>query len=94
MTLDQAIDYLETTDAIPVRDMSRAMLRLLRSASRMTYRVYAGMAGYYDPEYDGPRADPWRVRFPGARNIIPQSPALRQRYSDRIPDPMRNIITN
>lgn len=89
MTREQAIDYLETTAHISPRTMSRAMWTCLRACARLAQRHYPGMAGYYDPEYNGPRAEPWRYLCPRARilDTIPQSERLRQRVTHTFPVP-------
>jgi len=87
MNTNQAISYLAAVNEIPTRDMSKAMFRFLRSAARCALREYPGMNGYYDPEYEGPRADANRFRFAPAATTVPQSLELQYRILARRPDP-------
>jgi hypothetical protein len=93
-TSDQAIDYLTATISIPVRDMSRPMHTLLHRCARSVQRTYPGMAGYYDPEYSGPRIDlskhlMWPSR---GTQIIPQSQRLLALTAQNIPDPFIHMM--
>jgi hypothetical protein len=87
MQANQAVDYLQTCQAIPARAMSKPMFRLVRAAARCADRAYPGMAGYYDPEYNGPRAniDAFRFAAPWAADVIPQSPRLQAMLAKRFP---------
>lgn len=86
MTRADAISYLAGTTQVPVREMSKAMFRFLRTAARAAGSV----AGYYDPEFDGPRADPAALRFSPAiwSATLPQSPSLRAKIVSKIADPL------
>jgi hypothetical protein len=86
MTRTDAIDYLAGTNDIAVRAMDKATFRFLRSASRRA----GSLAGYYDPEFDGVRADPTRVRFAPAiwGDTVPMTRELRAAIVSRIADPM------
>lgn len=96
MKTRQAINYLETIAAhpIPTREMSKAMFRLVRAAARCAQRAYPGMAGYYDPEHTGPRANPADFIFWPASmtDQIPQSARLQAMIKERfpLPDPWAN----
>lgn len=92
MTNAQAIDYLETVADIEPREMSRAMFRLVRAAARRAQAAHPGMAGYYDPEFHGPRAEPWRYAFWPAPDTVPQSPRLRALLA--LPDPWAGTLSD
>ena len=96
MNANQALSYLAAVNEIPTREMSKAMFRFLRSAARCANREYPGMAGYYDPEYEGPRALPSRfVCFPASISAtIPQSRKLQDALSAKFPvvDPFSNSL--
>lgn len=87
MNTNQAISCMAAVNEIPTREMSKAMFRFLRAAARCANRQYHGMAGYYDPEYEGPRAEPERFRFAPATltSQIPQSARLQDAIAKRFP---------
>ena len=89
MQTNQAIDYLETVAAarIPARQMSKPMFALVRAAARRAQQAYPGMAGYYSPEFHGPRANPSDYGFfrASAQDVIPQSPRLQALLAQRFP---------
>lgn len=87
MNAAQAISYLAAVNEIPTRDTSKAMFRFLRAAARCANRQYPGMAGYYDPEFEGPRAEPARFRFAPATltSQIPQSARLQDAIAKQFP---------
>lgn len=91
MTRADAIDYLAGTNQVPVREMSKGMFQFLRAAARRAGNI----AGYYDPEFDGPRADPAALRFRPAiwSETLPQSPTLRAKITAKIADPMADPFT-
>lgn len=99
MQTNQAINYLETLAAnpIPAREMSKAMFRLVRAAARRAQSAYPGMSGYYDPEFEGPRADPSQYIFwPASISAqIPQSTRLQSILAERfpLPDPWANSMS-
>jgi hypothetical protein len=88
MKSDQAISNLEAINTIPVREMSKAMFRMVRASARCAQRAYPGMAGYYDPESVCVRAQPWNFLFPKARytSTIPQSQKLLGKTAKPTPD--------
>lgn len=87
MDISQAIDYLEAVADIAPSEMSRGMFKLVRSAARRANSAYPGMAGYYDPEYTGPRADPARYAYFRAwgADVIPQSSRLQDALAKAYP---------
>ncbi len=99
MQTNQAINYLETLAAnkISPREMSKAMFRLVRAAARCAQRAYPGMAGYYDPEFEGARAEPWQYIFWPASitETIPQSARLQSLLAKRfpLPDPFDDLCS-
>lgn len=96
MNTNQAISYLAAVSDIDVRDTGKAMFRFLRAAARCANREYPGMAGYYDPEFEGPRAEPARFRFAPATltSQIPQSRKLQDALAEKFPsvDPFANSL--
>ena len=94
MEKSQAIGYLESVSGINPKDMSKAMFRFVRSAARCAQSVYPGMAGYYDPEIECVRAEPWKYNFRRATytQTVPQSAALLGKTSRRCPDPCASIL--
>lgn len=88
MNTSQAFDYLDTTKSIPVRDMSKAMFKILRACARIVQRQYPGMSGFYDPEYAGTRINLQKHLFwPALReSIIPQSEALLKKLHKQTND--------
>jgi hypothetical protein len=99
MQTSQAINYLETLTAnpIPAREMSEAMFRLVRASARRAQSAYPGMAGYYDPEFEGPRAQPWKyISWPASiTETIPQSRRLQSMLAERfpLPDPFVDLCS-
>lgn len=97
MNIAQSINYLETINSagITAREMSPAMFRLARAAARRAASKWAlDMAGYYCPEYEGARAEPWKFLFPACQNTIPQSERLQRLVllSKHIPDQYRDAL--
>lgn len=92
-TNDQAADYLTATAAISVREMSRPMYKLLNSCARVMQRTYPGLAGYYDPEFNGRRIDLTKHlhRPASVTAVIPQSPRLLELTAAKYPDPWANV---
>ena len=85
-----AILDLETlaSNPIPTRSMPKAMFQYARSCARLVHSKYPGMRGYYDPEYDGPRADPSKYLYRPAffSATIPQSTKLMEKISSHYTD--------
>ena len=94
MNTSQAIDYLEAVNDIAPREMSRPMFKLVRAAARIAQRTYPGMRGYYDPESDCVRAEPWKFLFGRVwyTKTIPQSKRLLELTAPKYPEPFNSCL--
>lgn len=96
MNAAQAISYIETAAAIPSEQMSRAMIKFLRSCARLASASFpvdadGTVAGYYDPEYSGVRANVAQFRFAPA-DATPQSAKLRALIWSKTSDPFGSTL--
>lgn len=92
MNTSQAFDYLDTTKSIPVRDMSKAMFKLLRGCAKIMQFHFPAMSGFYDPESTDTRINLQKHLFcPALReSVIPQSETLIKKLHKQMDDPFGN----
>jgi len=96
MNAAQAISYIETVAPIPAEQMSRSMVKFMRSCARLasgSFPVDADgtVAGYYDPEYSGVRANVAQFQFAPV-DCIPQSDKLRALIWSKTSDPFGSTL--